>query len=98
MDLIKESINKGIKSKKGCTVVICNIRFANVVEPRSINIKQKYWKIARKTINKCGIRRMIEYYPIPPEIAKKRTLVPYFMVCLARYREEKLQKLRRAAE
>lgn len=97
MILINESINKGIKSKGGCTVVICNIRFENVIEP-SINVKQRYMKIARKTINNCGIRRMIKYYPIPPEIAKNRMLVPYFLVCIARCREEKQQKLRRVAE
>ena len=93
-----ESINKGVRSEKGCTIVICNTRIANVIEPRSINIKQKYWKIAHKTINKCGIRRMITYYPIPPGIAKNRRMVPYFLVCLARCREEKLQKLRGEAK
>jgi len=86
-----EIINKGVRSKNAFTVIIGNTQIKNVVVPCSIKTQQRIHLLAKKAINKCGIRPMITYYPIPQEIGRKKEIVPFYMLCLAQCREEKLK-------
>lgn len=71
-----EVVKKGIYCCKTQTFEVDNVRIMNVVVPRSEAICHKYNHIAEKIIKKCGVRSRVTYYPIPPEIAIKKKLVP----------------------
>ena len=86
---INEILNKGTKSEKGLTVDIGNVRILNVILPSTEQAQVKYQLIANKTLKRCGIRNKISYYPIPPEIARKKEMVPFYFFCLAKGREGK---------
>lgn len=92
MDAI-EIINKGLKHSKTITIEVGNVRIFNVLVPSTEETRRKYESIAFKVIRKCGLRPKLAYYPIPPEVGRKKDMVPYFLVCLAKYREKKMKEL-----
>ncbi len=84
-----EVINKGINTSNTQTFEVDGVRIINVVVPKNENIRLKYKMAAQKVLKKCGIRPKVSYYPIPPDVAKKKEMVPFYFLCLARCREEK---------
>ena len=84
-----ELLIKGIHNSEAQTFEVDNVRIINVLIPRSEKICLMYSSIARKIIKKCGIRPKIAFYPIPPEVAIKKEMIPYYFLCLARCREKK---------
>lgn len=84
-----EIINKGLNNPKTITIDIGNVRILNVLVPYE-DTRLKYELIASKVVRKCGLRPKIAYYPIPPEVARRKEMVPYYLVCLARYRQKKM--------
>ncbi|KJR99582.1 MAG: hypothetical protein VR68_08695 [Peptococcaceae bacterium BRH_c4a] len=87
-----EVIKKGVYNSKALTFDVSNVRIINVIVPKSEGNREKFKTMAKKVIKKCGIRTSITYYPIPPEIAIKKEMVPYYFLCLARCREEKMRE------
>ena len=88
-----EIIEKGIRNDKVLTIDIGNdVRILNVLEPSTEGARMKYQLIASRVFKKCGLRPKIMYYPLPPEVARKKEMVPYFLVCLAMCREKNKTK------
>lgn len=84
-----EIINKGFKKPKTITVRIGNAHIFNVLVPSCKETRLKYELIASKIFKKCGLRPKLTYYPIPPEVARKKEMVPYYFVCLAKCKKMK---------
>ncbi|MTI82314.1 MAG: hypothetical protein FH756_00125 [Firmicutes bacterium] len=84
-----ELIDKGVNTNGTQTFEVDDVRIKNVIVPKNENIRLKYKMAAKKVLKKCGIRPKVSYYPIPPEVAKKKEMVPFYFLCLARCREEK---------
>ncbi len=86
-----ELIGKGVCNGKSQTFEVDNVRIMNVIVPGTEDNRIKYKLLAKRTLIKCGIRPKISYYPIPPEIARKKELVPYYFLCLAKFRKERMR-------
>jgi len=86
-----EVVDKRVNKKKGKNYDVGDVRIVNVLIPPEE--KRRYYNLlAKKTVKKCGIRPLVAYYPVPPEVGKDKIMVPYFLLCVARFREKIIQR------
>ncbi|MCG9969955.1 hypothetical protein L9W92_18335 [Pelotomaculum terephthalicicum JT] len=87
-----EIIKRGVKTKRGKTFYVGDVLIKNVIVPSSEEERLNFNLMAKKTVKKCGIRPFVTYYPVPPEVGINKKMVPFFLFCVARFREEMLRR------